>query len=401
MDLSRIESLTREMLEAEARRRGIKSPEFRTRTELVRLIVRHQYGGQLDASRERIEQGVKTVQVARELVSSAMSAALGAIPARFDVLGLWSGKRTLPREHEPEWEPPAQRPAPPRPSARAGSKPPAEPATTIPPSEDSEPRASFAPLSMTPQTGEAARKPSSAPPAAAPFVSAPSAPVSPSAPIATSIATSVATSAPVAPVAPSALRSPTTRTFEEEPIRTRSMAQLLAAQGHRERALAIYEELIAKDSTDLELEREAASLRRGEPAPNASLPEPPRETRPSQAPSGVWSSSKERLTCEGAPHSGLLLRWVITDEGERRARAVLGVSDSDGELTVRLVSIRPDAERIVRSEITEHGPVSASGEWSPGPLVDAERCVAAIGMRAGERFVSIVHVQPTSAAAQA
>jgi hypothetical protein len=377
MDLSRIESLTREMLEAEARRRGIKSPEFRTRTELVRLIVRHQYGGQLDASRERLEQGVKTVQLARELVGTAVTAALGAIPARFDVLGLWSGKRTLPREHEDapsEWTPPSSRPAPPpapRPSARASTRPPAEPASasaqTATP--DSEPRASFAPLSVTPQTGEAARRPSSLPPAEAVIVSEP------------------------AP-APDKPRAASTRTFEEEPIRTRSMAQLLAAQGHRERALAIYEELIAQDSTDRALEREAAALRRGEPAQEIALPEPPRSDRPSQAPSGVWSSSKERLTCEGEPNSGLLLRWAITHEGERRARAVLGVSDADGELTVRLVSIRPDAERIVRSEITEHGPVAASGEWAPGPLVDAERCVAAIGMRAGGRFVSIVHVQP-------
>jgi hypothetical protein len=379
MDLSRIESLTREMLEAEARRRGIKSPEFRTRTELVRLIVRHQYGGQLDASRERIEQGVKTVQVARELVSTAMTAALSAIPSRFDVLGLWSGKRTLPREHEdepvPHWTRPDSRPAPPpRPSARASNRPPAEPATVtaVEPAEPVEPRASFAPLSVTPST-----MPPAMPPAMPSAIKPTPAPAAPE------------------PAKPSgAPRSATTRTFEEEPIRTRSMAQLLAAQGHRERALAIYEELIAQDSTDRALEREAAALRRGEPAQEIALPEPPSATRPSQAPSGVWSSSKERLTCEGAPNSGLLLRWVITDEGERRARAVLGVSDADGELTVRLVSIRPDAERIVRSEITEHGPVAASGEWAPGPLADAERCVAAIGMRAGDRFVSIVHVQP-------
>jgi hypothetical protein len=378
MDLSRIESLTREMLEAEARRRGIKSPEFRTRTELVRLIVRHQYGGQLEASRNRIEQGVKTVQVARDLVSTAVTAALGAIPARFDVLGLWSGRRALPPEPQPaSWAPPVQRAAPPpRPSARAVA-----PVAAPEASEASEPHASFAPRSMTPQTGEAARRPSTLPPAVVEAVIVPE-PAQP-APRAAAVVAIVAT----------------TRTFEEEPIRTRSMAQLLAAQGHRERALAIYEELIGRNSADRSLEREAASLRRGEPATDVALPEPSREARPSQAPSGVWSSSKERLTCEGAPNSGLLLRWTITDEGERRARAVLGVSSDHGELTVRLVSIRPDAERIVRSEITEHGPVAASGEWSPGPLLDAERCVAAIGMRAGNRFVSIVHVQPQPAAA--
>lgn len=358
MDLSRIESLTREMLEAEARRRGIKSPEFRTRTELVRLIVRHGYGAQIDAGREAIGQSVKTVQVARDLVGYAVNAALGAIPARFDVLGLWSSKRTLARHNAP--------PAPPAPPGSSAS---------VSDVSDEEPRASFAPRSVTPLTGEAARRPSTQPPSAAPAQGSGQASTREAAP-----------------------RAPSTRTFQEEPIRTHSMARLLAAQGHRERALAIYEELIAKDDTDPALEREAAGLRRGEPAPAAALPEPPREPRPSQAPSGVWSSSKEQLTCEGAPHSGLRLRWAITHEGERRARAVLGVSDDDGELTVRLVSIRPDAERIVRSEITEHGPVAASGEWSPGPLLDAERCVAAIGLRAGDRFVSIVHVQPGAGA---
>lgn len=46
-----------------------------------------------------------------------------------------------------------------------------------------------------------------------------------------------------------------------EPIRTRSMARLLAGQGHRDRALAIYDALIAIDASDASLRDEADALR--------------------------------------------------------------------------------------------------------------------------------------------
>jgi hypothetical protein len=47
----------------------------------------------------------------------------------------------------------------------------------------------------------------------------------------------------------------------DEPIRTRSMAKLLAAQGHADRALAIYTYLLARDGDDPALQAEVASLR--------------------------------------------------------------------------------------------------------------------------------------------
>ena len=46
-----------------------------------------------------------------------------------------------------------------------------------------------------------------------------------------------------------------------EPIRTRSMARLLAGQGHRDRALAIYDALLALDASDASLRDEADALR--------------------------------------------------------------------------------------------------------------------------------------------
>jgi hypothetical protein len=97
------------------------------------------------------------------------------------------------------------------------------------------------------------------------------------------------------------------------------------------------------------------------------------------------------LWCEGEPTQGLRLRWALSEHGQRRARAVLG---RDGELAIRLVSIAFDPIRVVRSEITEHGPIDASGEWTAPALTDSARCFAAVGLRHGERFVAVVHARP-------
>jgi hypothetical protein len=47
----------------------------------------------------------------------------------------------------------------------------------------------------------------------------------------------------------------------DEPIRTRSMARLLASQGHHRRALSIYDVLLAANTSDVTLQAEAAALR--------------------------------------------------------------------------------------------------------------------------------------------
>jgi hypothetical protein len=74
---------------------------------------------------------------------------------------------------------------------------------------------------------------------------------------------SAATVPPPAAAAPVAQAPSNTPVVPEcdEPIRTRSMARLLASQGYPERALAIYAYLLAKDATDPTLEAEAAALR--------------------------------------------------------------------------------------------------------------------------------------------
>jgi hypothetical protein len=69
---------------------------------------------------------------------------------------------------------------------------------------------------------------------------------------------SVLEDAVVAEVAPAAPRK---KVACSEPIRTRTMAKLLLSQGHPERALSIYEALIAEGASDPALLAEADALR--------------------------------------------------------------------------------------------------------------------------------------------
>src|SRR5688572_24328902 len=86
LDLSRIEAWTREMLEAEARRRKIRGPEFRTRGELVRLILKHQYGDRVSAGRERFAKGLRAVEQARDVLANVVGGAFASLPEPRDAL---------------------------------------------------------------------------------------------------------------------------------------------------------------------------------------------------------------------------------------------------------------------------------------------------------------------------
>ena len=386
LDLSRIEAWTRAMLEAEARRRGIRGPEFRTRSELIRVILRHQYGDRLNAGRERFAKGVRAVEEARDLLSSAVTGALSALPAPIDgLLGLRRktqprpASRARPRAAQPgtgdattrnqvpgrsggtetktrDSDPVRQRGK----TERAGRRLPVVPSRPQLTAIDEEARFD----------ADASERPSELADGDAPQQSLGSAPQL------------AAASAPQ-------LAGASTRTFVEEPIRTHSMARLLAAQGHRERALAIYEELLARDGEDAVLRREAERVRLGQAIDPPHLPQPRSGHERASLP-----DSADALHCERDAQGGLRLRWSLSDDGLRRARAVLG---SEGELAVRVVTIRPDREQVVRSEITEHGPVSAAGTWQSPALAGTARCFAAAGVRCGDRFVAVVHAEPDAA----
>lgn len=415
VDLSRIEAWTREKLESEAFRRGIRSPEFRTRSELVRLIVRDQYGARLTAGRELVALGARSVANARGALANMLGAAMAALPEPFDALTRLRGKAALGHERareEKSWqgqaqahgqdETHAQRYAGEVEALETAEPEPVETKRAEPADTDAgglEMPASLAHEQEIAVGDRPTVRPTGEPPPPANAQASEALPSPFAAPSSVSMGVPRGTFGPpagsadgtfrVAPLPPPpvfAARAPTTRTFVEEPIRTVSMARLLAAQGHRERSLAIYEELIAQNSEDASLRDEAQALRRGEPAEL-----PPLSAPPESAEHDAWPDAGDRLWCEGEPAEGMRLRWALSEHGQQRARAVLG---RDGELAIRLVSIAFDPIRVVRSEITEHGPIDASGEWTAPALTDSARCFAAVGLRHGERFVAVVHARP-------
>jgi hypothetical protein len=79
--------------------------------------------------------------------------------------------------------------------------------------------------------------------------------------------------APAAPAAP-ASKPAVTAVDCDEPIRTRSMAKLLAAQGYFERALSIYAYLLAQDAGNAALIAEADALREAQARAASSSPLP-------------------------------------------------------------------------------------------------------------------------------
>ena len=83
------------------------------------------------------------------------------------------------------------------------------------------------------------------------------------APVETSSALAEPSPAPVRSEAPAPVLTPEdgAEDTSREPIRTRTMAKLLAAQGYHARALAIYQVLLAESPGDAELQAEIERLR--------------------------------------------------------------------------------------------------------------------------------------------
>jgi hypothetical protein len=134
-----------------------------------------------------------------------------------------------------------------------------------------------------------------------------------------------------------------------------------------------------------ELERGSSARSGADDARVSSARAGTAERKPADARSGDASThiTLQRREAE------LLLSWNVGEQAERRARELLG--GARGELAVRIVCVHPEPSAHVQSQISEHGPVEASGSWTVAlPRADAQ-CVGAVGLRDGERFVSIVH----------
>jgi hypothetical protein len=75
MALNRIERWTRQVLEVEARKRGIRDPQMRSHAELARMILRHDY-----ASTHSLRSARKLVGTWLDTASSALPLGLGRAP---------------------------------------------------------------------------------------------------------------------------------------------------------------------------------------------------------------------------------------------------------------------------------------------------------------------------------
>lgn len=340
MDLSTLTKLRREQLDSYARRVGLEQPERLSSAELLATLLNQRVQ---DADRAlRSAGGSNAAQVARGVLSALSQSKL---MRRFA-----------------------------RPAALVASNPAAPIATPIsapvatptPPTEQ--------PFAVEPVTaGEATHR-------AAAEVVAPT--------VAEVVAPAVAEV-----VAPKAADTATreivahddgvpTRRFVEEPIRTRSMARLLLAQGHRDRAIAILESIALANPHDVAARDDLERLRADVPLDPelARLPEP--HALPTLPDTG------DAIELRALPGRELHISWTTTEAGQARANAVLG---TDGELALRVVAITPDPTRVVRSEITERAPVERIQQWTAPSVAAGSRCFAAIGMRAGGRFVAIAH----------
>jgi len=160
----------------------------------------------------------------------------------------------------------------------------------------------------------------------------------------------------------------------DEPILTRTMAGLLAAQGYHERALRIYDHLVGSEPGDRDLAAEADTVR-ARMEDEEEIPE-------------------DEVAAVPVRRDALLVSWKVTDRSVDRARRVLGTG---GRLTARVVIVARHARDGVSSSTLERPDVDATGEHVFAGVPRGARCTASVGLQNDDRFVSVAHsrVVPT------
>jgi len=165
----------------------------------------------------------------------------------------------------------------------------------------------------------------------------------------------------------------------DEPIPTRTMARLLADQGHTRRALAIYRKLLREQPEDDDLREAIDRLEAGSRS---------RSARRAASPSTSDDDEAEGVEVVAVPVGvkSVLVAWSVSEEALREAGELLA---DDGALEARVVVVRADADGAVRREVRER-PVKRSGEWLVRVYAGA-RVTAAVGLQRAGRFVSVAH----------
>ena len=126
------------------------------------------------------------------------------------------------------------------------------------------------------------------------------------------------------------------------------------------------------------------SSRRSAERQPSTLPASTADVAPQPPAAAVVPSSLQLRREDGQ----LELSWQVNARDTQLAQRLLG---GPGELSLRIVCVQADATQVVRSSVTEHGPLDPNGVWSwtlPGPDT---HCVGAVGVRQGDRFISIAH----------
>lgn len=389
MDLKDIEIWGRELLQNEARKRGMKNPELYSRAELIRSILRHDYGAPRNV-REAARLIGGLLESAKDVLKSRLSPDQQAEPR-------WTPATRSPEVRRDAQPPAAVKPQPVR--ADAENQPVAE--ATKPSSEPQSQARMKAPGATPPPRARARRERTSdvPPPAVQP-------PVAETAPTAQSEDTKAEVPKSEPPLRESgefARADEVESTRESGEIRLNIKPSDLNpfADEVEEPAKAEPETGAARESdrvpsgaanrdftTTQTVLKSRLPLTEADVAPQpiaAALPE--REPEPAPPPEPLPASG-EHLRYGPHPEHGLLLRWRVSAEAIARARAVLG---DDGELAVRIVTVRVDPRAVVETETLDHGPIEEVGDWTAPLVPSAARYVSSIGVRTPARFVSIVH----------
>lgn len=171
---------------------------------------------------------------------------------------------------------------------------------------------------------------------------------------------------------------PIDRSAAVEPILTRTMAELLASQGHPRRALAIYYRLAQQDADDLTLQQRLHELRR--------------QVLRDSAPQGAQRNEARRDTSAvvaiALDAQRVLIAWQVEEATLAQARMVL---QSVGIPTVRAVVVAPHDRNVTQSETRELPAIGLEGEWLLEQLPTAAQITVSIGLQGTHRFVSAVH----------
>ncbi|MCB9629209.1 MAG: hypothetical protein H6725_17695 [Sandaracinaceae bacterium] len=161
------------------------------------------------------------------------------------------------------------------------------------------------------------------------------------------------------------------RDADDEPIPTRTMARLLHEQGHHRRALAILEKLLQERPGDPELEADIAAVGRSLGVPRAAPGARPEPT------------VRAELVTMLLPDRRVLLAWGLGEASLASAKT-MGAS---GTLVARVLVHAPGGGAVARTLTDKE--VTPTGEWALGPVMAGSFVTAAVGFRDGERFVSV------------